>query len=262
MRLALLGDPVGHSRSPAIHQAALAAVGIEGRYEARRVDAAGVYRACAEIRAGALRGANVTMPHKRTAAAAADRLAPEAGRGGAVNTLVGEGTAVVGYNTDVGGLHLAREWAGLPSGGPVLLLGGGGAAAAALVAFAEAALSVSTRRPGAGGALAVALGVAAVEVPWGQPLPGAVVVNATPLGMHGEALPPGLVEEAAGLIDMPYGAEDTPAMAAARRFGLPAADGLDLLVAQAALSFRLWTGVEAPLAVMRRAAARRAGALA
>ncbi|MFH1329290.1 MAG: shikimate dehydrogenase [Actinomycetota bacterium] len=260
MRLVLLGDPVGHSRSPAIHQAALAAVGIEGRYEARRVDAAGVYRACAEIRAGALHGANVTMPHKRTAAAAADRLAPEAARGAAANTLVGEGAAVVGHNTDVGGLHLARAWAGLPSAGPVLLLGGGGAAAAALAALAGAVISVATRRPGVGGALAAALGVAAVEVPWGQPVPGAVVVNATPVGMHGEALPPGVVEEAAGLIDMPYGAEDTPAVAAARLAGLPTADGLDLLVAQAALSFQLWTGVEAPLAVMRRAAARRVAA--
>ena len=72
------------------------------------------------------------------------------------------------------------------------------------------------------------------------------MVNATPLGMHGEALPPGVVEEAAGLIDLPYGAEPTPAVAAARRLGRPAADGLDVLVAQAALSFRLWTGRGGP----------------
>ena len=118
MRLVLLGDPVGHSRSPAIHRAALAAAGIEGRYEARRVDAAGVYRACAEIRAGDLAGANVTMPHKRTAAAAADRLAPEAARCGAVNTLVAEDGEVVGHNTDVGGLRLVREWCGHPGWRP------------------------------------------------------------------------------------------------------------------------------------------------
>jgi len=259
VRLVLLGDPVGHSRSPAIHQAALAAAGLEGRYEALRVDAAGVYRACAEIRAGALDGANVTMPHKRTAAGAADRLAPEAAACGAVNTLVGAGGQVVGHNTDVGGLHLAREWRGIPVGGPVLVLGGGGAAAAALVAFAGSDLSVATRRAGAGRALAVLLGIPARETPWGRPVRGAILVNATPLGMHGEPLPEGLVDEAAGLIDMPYGAEPTPAVAAARRLGRPVADGLDLLVAQAALSFRLWTGVEADVGAMRRAAGARTG---
>ena len=255
MRLVLLGDPVGHSRSPAILQAALAAAGIEGRYEARRVDAAGVYRACAEIRAGALGGANVTMPHKRVAAAAADRLAPEAARCRAVNTLAAEGAEVVGHNTDVGGLRLAAEWAGIDGGAPVLVLGAGGAAAAALVAFGGSAVRVAARRPGAAEELAAALGVAVRGVAWGEPVPGAVVINATPVGMYGEALPAGVVEAAAGLIDLPYGAEPTPAMATARRLARPAADGREVLVAQAALSFRIWTGQEAPVAVMRQAAA-------
>ena len=254
MRLVLLGDPVGHSRSPAIHQAALAALGLEGTYQARRVDEAGVYRACAEIRGGMLHGANVTMPHKRTAAAAADRLAPEPARCGAVNTLVGAGGEVVGHNTDVGGLLLAAEWAGIPSGAPVLLLGAGGAAAAALIALEGRRLAIAARRPGAGGNLARALGIPAIEVAWGSAVAGTVVVNATPLGMQGEPLPAGLVEEAAGLIDMPYGASATPAVALGRRRGLPVADGLDLLVAQAALSFSIWTGREAPVEVMRRAA--------
>ena len=253
MRLVLLGDPVAHSRSPAILQAALAAVGIEGRYEARRVDLSGVYRACAEIRAGVLHGANVTMPHKQTAAWAADRLAPAAGRCRAVNTLVGEDGEVVGHNTDVGGLRLVREWAGLPAGAPVLVLGAGGAAAAALVAFSGAPLHVAARSAGAGRALAAGLGLEAAEVPWGQAVPGALVVNATPVGSDGGRLPPGVVEQAAGLIDLPYGPGVTPAAAAARRQGLPTADGLEILVAQAALSFRLWTGIEAPLVVMRQA---------
>ncbi len=254
MRLVLLGDPVAHSRSPAIQRAALAAAGILGSYETRRVDEAGVYRACAEIRAGSLRGANVTMPHKRVAAAAADRLTPAAAHCGAVNTLVGEEGEVVGHDTDVGGLLAAWERAGIPRGVPVLLLGAGGAAAAALVALAGADVAVATRRPGVGQALAAALGVPAAEIPWGQPWPGAVVVNATPLGMHGEQLPPGVVEAAAGLVDLPYGAEPTPAVVAAHRRGLPVAEGLDHLVAQAALSFELWAGVPAPLAAMEAAA--------
>ena len=254
MRLALLGDPVSHSRSPALHRAALAAVGIEGRYEARRVDEAGVYRACAEMRAGDLAGANVTMPHKRVAAAAADRLTPEAAQCRAVNTLVASDGAVAGHNTDVGGILLACNWAALPTGPAVLVLGAGGAAAAALVAFGGARLAVAARRPGAGGALAAALGLEAVEVPWGRPVPGAVVVNATPLGMQGEPLPPDLVEEAGGLIDLPYRELPTPAITAAGRLGIPFADGCAVLVAQAALAFTLWTGLEAPVAVMQRAA--------
>ena len=254
MRLVLLGDPVAHSRSPAIQRAALAAAGILGSYEACRVDAAGVYRACAEIRAGTLRGANVTMPHKGVAAAAADRLAPPAARCRAVNTLVGEQGEVVGHNTDVGGLLAVWERAGMPPGAPVLVLGGGGAAAAALVALAGARAAVATRRPEAGRALAEALRVPTTVIPWGEPLAGAVVVNATPLGMQGEELPPGVIEVAGGLIDLPYGTEPTPAVALARRRGLPVADGLDLLVAQAALSFELWAGRPAPLAVMEAAA--------
>ena len=254
MRLVLLGDPVAESRSPAIQRAALAAAGILGSYEARRVDEAGVYLAGAEIRAGSLRGANVTMPHKRVAAAAADRLSPEAARCGAVNTLLGHQGRVVGHNTDGGGLLAAWERSGIPRGVPVLVLGGGGAAAAALVALAGVDLAVATRRRGAGASLAAALGVPAAEAPWGRPLPGAVVLNATPLGMHGESLPPGLVEASAALVDLPYGPEPTPAVALARRRGLPVADGLDLLVAQAVLSFELWTGVAAPRAAMEAAA--------
>jgi len=254
VRLVLLGDPVAHSRSPAIQRAALAAAGIPGSYEARRVDARGVYLAAAEIRAGDLRGANVTMPHKQVAAAAADRLSAAAARCGAVNTLVGEEGEVVGHNTDVPGLLAAGERAGIRRGLPVLVLGGGGAAAAALVALAGGGVSIATRRPGAGEALAATLGVAATGVPWGRPQPGYVVVNATPLGMEGEPLPPGVVEEAAGLIDLPYGREPTPAVLLARARGLPVADGLDHLVAQAALSFELWAGVPAPLGAMEAAA--------
>ncbi|MBN2113820.1 MAG: shikimate dehydrogenase [Acidimicrobiia bacterium] len=254
MRLVLLGDPVGHSTSPAMHNAALAAVGIEGLYEARRVDAAGVYRACAEIRSGALHGANVTMPHKRVAAAAADRLLPLAHRAGAVNTLWAMEGEVVGDNTDAGALPGVWAAAGLPAGSPVLVLGAGGAAAAVLAALGGARLAIAARRAGAGAALAGRLGIEAEEVPWGDPLPGAVVVNSTPLGREGESLPAGVVEESAGLYDLPCRPGGSPAVLLARGRGLPVADGWDHLVAQGALSFTRWTGLPAPIEVMRRAA--------
>jgi shikimate dehydrogenase len=254
VRLVLLGDPVEHSRSPAIHNAALAAAGIEGRYTARRVGEQGVYLACSEIRAGSLDGANVTMPHKRVAAVAADRLSPAAERSRAVNTLLLEGGEVVGENTDVGGVLRAWEKAGLPHDAPVLVLGGGGAAAATLVALEGADLSVATVPAGDGAALAEMVGIEAPEVAWGRVIDGAVVVNATPLGMAGERLPAGVVEAAAGLLDFPYGAETTNAVKTAQKLGIPAADGIDILVAQASLSFSLWTGVGAPVEVMELAA--------
>lgn len=253
MRLVLLGDPVSQSRSPAIHTAALAACGIEGIYTARRVDVAGLYRAVAEVRAGALDGANVTMPHKRAAAAAADRLTADAAAAGSANTLLRRSGEVAGDSTDVAGIRDVWERRGLPSDAPVLVLGSGGAAAAVLVALAGRDLRVAARR-GAGAAEVVARAGFGGVLAWGTPVPGAVVVNATPLGMSGEPLPAGIVESAAGMVDLAYGAEETPAVRAARSAGLPVADGIDVLVAQAARSFEAWTGTPAPRRVMEAAA--------
>lgn len=254
MRLAVLGSPVSHSLSPVVHTAALGALGIDGTYEARDVDAAGLAAAAAEIRSGSLDGANVTMPHKAAAAGLCDRLAGPAARLGVVNTLAADGPDLVGWNTDAPGVADAWERCGLPAAGPVLVLGGGGAARAALLALEGRDLSISTRRPGAGAGAAGAVGVACEEVPWGSAVPGVVVVNATPLGMHGEALPPGALAGAAGLFEMAYGDAPTPAAVEAAARGLPTADGIDLLVAQAAASLQLWTGREPPLDVMEAAA--------
>lgn len=248
MRLCLLGDPVAHSRSPAIHAAALAAVGIAGSYEARRVDGAGLAAAIAELRAGSLDGANVTMPHKTPAHRACEALDDDAARAGAVNTLAVRDGRLQGWNTDVAGMR--DLLAALPSA-PVLVLGAGGAAAAAIVA-ASGSVRVSARSPQRTAALA---GVTGAEPhPWGEPWPGAVVVNATPLGMHGEDLPSGVLRGAAGLLDLAYGPQETPAVRRARADGLPCADGVEALVAQAAVSFTLWTGVPAPRPVMVAAA--------
>ena len=196
VRLALLGMPVEHSRSPQIHRAALAACGLSGEYEARAVDAAGFAAACAELRAGRLDGANVTMPHKRAAHDACAVLDAEARRAGAVNTLAPAEGGLAGWCTDVTAVRSALE-----------------------------------------------------EMP-----PGAVLVNATPLGRGGEALPAGLVAAAGGLIDLAYGAVPTPAVMAARGAGIPTVDGLTILVDQAAAAFQIWTGREAPRAVMEAAA--------
>ena len=258
MRLALLGDPVAHSLSPAIHGAAFAACGIDGIYEVRRVDTAGLDAAVGEVRDGSLHGANVTMPHKVAAAERCDVLEGVAGRLGVVNTLRMDGGALVGANTDAPGVADAFERRGLPGSGPVLILGAGGAARAALVALEGRDLAVATRR-GRGAEMAAEIGVPAREVPWGQGVPGAVVVNATPLGMDAEPLPGAVLDGAVGLLDMPYGVRATPAVERARERGIPTADGIDLLVAQAARSFEVWTGRDAPIDAME-AAARSAAA--
>ncbi|NNC91814.1 MAG: hypothetical protein HKN80_04920 [Acidimicrobiia bacterium] len=250
LRLALLGDPVEHSLSPRLHAAALDGAGIEGTYEARRVDVGGMESAVEEIRRGRLHGANVTMPYKGVAARLADVLEPDAARAGSVNTLLLRAGLVTGASTDVEGIR--RAWGQLPHG-PVLILGAGGAAAAALLALEGRTLSVAARRRAAAESLVSQTGVDASVAEWGEPMDGAVIVNATALGMQGENLPEGVLDSAAGLFEMPYGTARTPAVIAATAHGLPVVEGVEMLVSQAALSFELWTGVYPSLRAMRAA---------
>lgn len=260
MRLAVLGSPVAHSLSPAIHNAALEAVGIPGGYVARDVDEAGLVEAIRELRSGTLDGANVTMPHKAAAFELCDRSEADGRRARAVNTLVPVAGSVVGHNTDVGAVRAAWEWAGLAEEGPVLVLGAGGAAAAALLALEGRPITIGARRPEAAAAVLESVGVAGRVVDFGTPVPGATVVNATPIGMLGEPLPEPVLAECAGLFEMAYGAGPTPAQRTVAAASLPVSSGAEMLVAQAAAAFRLWTGREAPLPVMRRAAGLSAGA--
>jgi shikimate dehydrogenase len=253
LKLVLLGSPIAHSLSPQLHTAALEAAGIEGIYQARRVDADGMAEAVAELRSGRLDGANVTMPHKRLAAALADEVSAEAARAGSANTLSVHNAVVRADTSDVEGIR--RAWGSLPAE-RVLILGSGGAAAAALLALEGHELFMSARRPETLTGVAERTGVAVAQIEWGTAMPGAVVVNATPLGMQGERLPAGVVEESAGLFDMVYGAGQTAAVETARSVGIPAVTGLDMLIAQAEISFAIWTGVPAPPGTMRAAAER------
>jgi shikimate dehydrogenase len=257
--LVLFGDPVDHSLSPVIQQAGLDAAGLAGTYRAIRVDQDGFRHGCADLRAGLWRGANVTMPHKRLAFEEMDERSRGAERAHSVNTIVVKGSRLTGHSTDIDGIRQVAKDSGLPVDAPVLVLGAGGAAAAALIAFGANDVLVSSRRWEAAERLAATVDVDVRLVPWGTVTAGAVVVNATPLGMAGETLPPGLVERSAGLLDMAYGRQPTPAVQTARQAGLPCAAGADLLLAQAAASFTLWTGLSAP-AVQMRAALQKAQA--
>ncbi len=249
----MLGDPVSHSLSPLLHRAAFAASGIPGTYEARQVDAAGMAEAVDAIRRGDLDGANVTMPHKALALELADGADATASRAGAVNTLVRVGARVIGHNTDVVGVRMAWHWGGLPADAPIVVLGAGGAAAAVVLALEGRNVTVAARRTEAAGELLERLGVAGTVGDFDGAARGAVVVNATPLGMGGEELPTLILEGASGLFDMAYGPAITPAVQRATAAGIPVVTGPDMLLGQAMASFRLWTGRPAPEMAMRHA---------
>ncbi len=255
-RLVVLGDPVDHSLSPVMHNAALAALDLDGTYRGRRVDAKGMATAASQMRSGELHGANITMPHKGVAAALADRVSSDARRAGSVNTWTMEDDGcLAGHSTDVESVRRVWDQGGLPTDGPVLVLGAGGAASAAMVALEGRELWCSARRSEAVAGLAERVDVSFEVLSWGESLPGAALVNATPLGMRGGELPDRLLRESSGLFDMPYRADRTmtSAVRRMREWGLPASDGLAMLVAQAEASFEIWTGHRPPSGVMERA---------
>lgn len=254
MRLAVLGTHVEKSLSPAMHRAALAHHGIDGVYDARVVDAAGFRRAISDLRSGRLDGANVTMPYKQRAFNQCDVASDVATRARAVNTLSRRSELVAGDNTDVDGIATVWLEADLPPDAPVTVLGSGGAAAAALIALQGRVIRVVARNQERAQQLVAGVGGSAAVAGWDEPIPPSVVINATPLGMKGEALPDQVLQSALGLCDMAYGDEPTPAVTTAVGRGLPVAAGLDLLVAQAALSFAIWVGLRPDRSVMRAAA--------
>ncbi|MFA5882235.1 MAG: shikimate dehydrogenase [Acidimicrobiia bacterium] len=259
----VIGDPVTHSRSPAIHNAAFAALGLDWVYVAFPVAAGRGTEAVAAVRTLGLAGLSVTMPHKSDVAATCDELTPAAAALGSVNTVVNRDGHVLGDSTDGPGLVAAlREHGVDPAGCRALVLGAGGAARAIVDALgrAGARVTVAARRADAGSrAAALAPGAAAVDFAGLDTAVAAadLVVNATPIGMQGEPPPfdPGVLTPAQFVYDTVYHPSPTPLLAAATARGIPAAGGLSMLVHQAALAFTLWTGEPAPLAVMSAAAA-------
>lgn len=266
--LALLGHPVAHSRSPAIHTAALEALGVDARYLAFDVAPARLGEAVAGLRALGALGANVTIPHKQAVMAHLDAIEPTAAAIGAVNTIVRDGDRLVGANTDAAGLVSSLKDAGFdPGGAHVLVVGAGGAARAAIVGLAEAGaahVTVAARRAEQASALAsglrVGAPVCAVEL-GALPLAGTdLLIQATSatMGPDGEGFAAALGLDAlpdhATVIDLVYAPLETAVLRVARARGLRCVDGLGMLVGQAAVALERWLGVPAPLEVMRAAA--------
>jgi shikimate dehydrogenase len=254
VKFAVVGDPVEHSRSPAIHNAAFAALGIDAEFGWRQVRRGEFDQVVGELRSGELDGVSVTMPHKHAAYEAADERSERAMRTGAVNTLVVEGDRLMGHNTDVAGVRHALAMIESETTAPILILGNGGAAAAALLAVEGRHVHLSGRSGAGARSLAERVGVEVTVVAWGEPVSMATVINATPLGMAGEDLPDGVVERAAALLDMTYGAQRSSAVAHALALGIPTTDGLTMLTGQAVEAFELFTGQKAPIMTMEQAA--------
>ncbi len=260
----LLGHPVAHSLSPAMHNAAFAALGLPHRYETRDVAADRLGDAVEALRRDDVLGANVTIPHKEAALRLVDELADEARRIGAVNTILRRSSRLVGDNTDGYGFARALQAIGVDvTGKAVLILGAGGAARACIAALAAArAVTIAARVPGRATALAAA-GTNTRAVPWSEARQTGwvdVLVNATPIGLDGEDL---LADFAFSrvppiVVDLVPTRAETPLVRRARQAqDVRVVDGLLMLLHQAARSFTLWTGREAPLAVMRAALPRR-----
>jgi shikimate dehydrogenase len=261
-RLAVLGHPVSHSRSPAMQNAALAALGLaDWKYQA--IDAApdAFEMTVRELAAVGYAGANVTVPHKEAALALADEASEASQQIGAANTLVFDAKKIEAHNTDADGLLASLPDS--PRGRRSLVLGAGGAARAAIWAllWEGGEVEVWNRTAEKAAALCAELGGAAVTDPAQDSYE--VIVNTSAAGLRGEdpfehlPLEPDLFAESQTVVDMVYGEGRSRLLAAAEEAGAATVDGLEILVQQGARSLEIWTGREPDLDVMRSAAARR-----
>lgn len=276
--LAVLGHPIGHSLSPAMHNAALAALAesdrrfAQWRYFRFDVRPEELPAALALLHQRGFRGVNLTVPHKILAFDLIADVEAGARAVGAVNTLLGGPGGWRGFNTDGYGLSAGlRESLGRDlRGAPVVLLGAGGAARGAAVeclARGCSRLWIANRTPARLDGLLAGLAPLAAATPLGaspgQPPPeGAIVINATSAGLRASDPPPIDLESLprpSAVYDMIYHPPETPLLRQARRLGVPAANGLSMLVHQGAKSLEIWTGIpaSATAAAMARAAAAR-----
>lgn len=291
IRLGLTGYPLGHSLSPVLHEAALRAAGLPGEYRLYPLSphevSQGTLRGLIErVRAGELRGLNVTIPHKQAVISLMDLLSSTARAVGAVNTLyLNSQGQLTGDNTDVPGfLRDVRLLVGQKVGS-ALVLGAGGSARAVIYGLGQAGWNVNVlaRRPEQAQSLVQEVAgklerkegiyLAAGELPEDgemQPSPAMerlaadaeacdLLVNTTPLGMtphpDGCPWPENLpLPNHAAVYDLVYNPAETVLVRRARAVGLPARTGLGMLVAQAALAFHIWTGIEPPYDTMSQAA--------
>lgn len=269
----ILGWPVEHSRSPAMHNAAFRAKGIDAVYVRFPVHPDDVAAAVRGLKALGVRGANVTVPHKEAVIPHLDDLSREAAAIGAVNTIVRDHDRLIGHNTDAPGLTRALEEAQVTlEGARVVVLGAGGAARAAVVGLAERGAShitIAARRPeqaellaesltphctcplAATGFARDALAASFEEANLLVQSTSATLASAPDAASFAASLPLEQLPADTAVVDLVYKPRETTVLARARERGLKAVDGLGMLLHQGALAFELWTHLHAPLSVMR-----------
>ncbi len=269
----IFGDPIAHTRSPAMHNAAFQALGLPYVYLPFHVRPADLVKAVHGVRALGLLGLNVTVPHKERIVRCLDSLSPEAELCGAVNTVVNQDGQLFGDNTDGRGFLNSLQEAKLsPRGSEVVLIGAGGSARAVLASLIRArcaAIRIVNRTQAnarklvrtyrrTGDTRLEALPLDSLRDP--AVLSGVrLVINASSVGLHGdEFLPLAYTATQAGCLfyDLLYRPDRTPFLRHARAAGRPVMDGRRMLLHQGALAFSLWTGRPAPLEVMDRALRR------
>lgn len=267
----IIGDPIEHTMSPVMHNAAFRRLGIDSVYLPFRVRKEDVEWAVYAVRALNIRGLNVTIPHKAAVIPHLDGLDPSAERMGAVNTIVNNNGVLTGYNTDAEGFVRALRENGVePAGANIVILGAGGASRGIsfLLADAGADLTILNRSPERAEELAGKIFSASGRRVRALPLDeenlalvlekADVLVNTTRLGMVPDAdlspVPSGLLRSGLVVFDIVYNPVKTRLLADAGAAGARAIGGLEMLVWQGALAFTIWTGREAPVDLMRGAA--------
>ena len=260
----VIGYPVRHSLSPVICQAAFDELGLDWIYAAFEVVPGDARRALDDMRAQAMAGLSVTMPHKADVAAAVDELSPAAAALGVVNCVARDGDRLIGHNTDGAGFCDALLADGVdPAGIGCAVLGAGGAARAVVAELGRrgaAEVAVIARRPEQAASAAELAGSAGATAAPDDIGRYRLVVNATPVGMAetdgagGVPLDPGLLHPGQHVAELVYNPLHTPLLAECSRRGVPSSTGVGMLVHQAAHAVRIWTGAEPPIEAMTAAA--------
>ena len=252
----IMGNPVSHSLSPAMHNAAFQHLGLNKVYVPFAT--ADVATAIQGFRALGVKGVSVTIPHKQAVIPELDGIDPVAAKIGAVNTLVINGARVYGCNTDWLGANAALKQLTPLKGKKVLLLGAGGSARAIGFGLLEegASLTLASRTPNSGQALAFALGCPWLPLDAIADFGADILINATSVGMGANCeqtpINSQYLPHFAIVMDIIYAPLETRLLCEAKAAGCQTINGLAMLLCQGVAQFELWTGLEAPVEIMRQ----------
>lgn len=256
----IIGHPIAHSLSPAIHNTLFSTYGIDAVYVAFDVKPEALREALIGIKALDIRGCTVTIPHKEGVVTLLDEVDPVSQEIGAVNTIKNENGRLIGYNTDVWGfLEPLKGYAGELKGSDALLIGAGGAARAIVYAFkilGIGRLFIANRGEARGKMLegfSLKMGLDAKYIGFDEKVlakrarESKLIVNATPLGMHGVGgrvpVTSSDIRSDSIVYDIVYNPIETPLLVEARKAGARVISGVDMLIHQAVLAFKIWTGI-------------------